>query len=199
MNGSHPPLDENTAASLAYAGQSPFPPSFDGNPWAYAFGLFGDIVAAALALTMLLTLLLESRRNREVDRLVQNWLPSQPGVPAWSPLFLYRASTASVLLFIVMRAAPDALWMLAWGEVSEAAIRVMLAIDLWADGLALAPMFFAVTCWCLGRQVIPQKLLAGPAAQTAGRPDWQMLWKNGRIVLVVLVIAVGVTIGKASA
>ena len=181
-----------------YARPSPFPPSFDGNPWAYGFGLFGDVVASALALTLLATIVLESRRKRQADRLLGNYVDN-PREPLWSPLFIYRASTVSMLTFIVMRCLPDALWMLAWGEVSEPTIRAMLALDLWADGVALVPFFISIICWAWGRQVIPHRLMNGDGLKGARRPSWSTIWKNGRIVLVVLLIAVGVTIGKASA
>lgn len=181
-----------------YADPSPFPPSFEGNPWAYGFGLFGDVVAAALALTLLLSYVFEERRNKTVERRVDNYVtnPTQRG---WTPLFLYRASIMSLLTFVVMRALPDAVWMLAWGEVSESTIRFLLMADLIMDGLALGPLLIATMCWCWSRQVIPQMLIAEARAGVTGGPPWDVLWKNGRIILVVLVIAVGVTIGKAAA
>lgn len=181
-----------------YAAPSPFPPSFEGNPLAYGFGLFGDVVAASLALTLLLTYVLDARRSRAVSRIVDNRV-TEPPTDRWSPLFLYRTTIVSLLTFVVMRALPDALWMLAWGEVSEPTIRALLTLDLVADGLALGPLFLAVMCWCWGRQVIPQMLVVELKAGVSGGPPWDVLWKNGRIVAIVLVIAIGVTIGKAAA
>lgn len=181
----------------SYAEPSPFPPSFEGNPWGYAFGLFGDVLAASLALAMLLGYLFEARRARQIDKMLRNPLLTDP-IPAWSPLALYRLGKITILLFIVMRTLPDAAWMLAWGEVSEPVIRVLLAADLWMDGAALAPFFVSIACWAWGRQVIPQKLIEGNAAFVAGHPPWDIIWKNGRIVVTVFVIALGVTIGKAS-
>ena len=181
-----------------YSDPPPFPPSFDGNPWSYGFGLFGDIVAAALALTMLLSFLFENARNREAMRRAGSPVPIYD-IPRWSPLYLYRVGQISMLWFVLLRALPDALWMLAWGEVSETTFRVLLKLDMVGDGLALGPLFFAVLCWLWGRQSIPQKLLSGSGSLASPRPSWSILWKNGRIVLVVLVIAIGVTLGKASA
>lgn len=182
---------------IPYTEPSPFPPSFDGSPLAYGFGLFGDVVAASLALTLLLTYVFEARRDRQI----RAWI-NAPNVvyphSAWSPLFLYRATIVSLLVFVIMRALPDAVWMLAWGEVTDSTIRLLLEIDLVADGFALGPLFFAVMCWAWGRQVIPQMLVIELQAGIHGGPPWDVLWKNGRIVLVVLIIAVGVTIGKAS-
>lgn len=180
-----------------YAEPSPFPPSFDGNPWAYAFGLFGDVVASSLALAMLIGILLEASRTREANRWLRNPV-NQPATPSWSPLFIYRCSTISMLTFIVLRALPDALWMLAWGEVRESTIRFLLGLDLVCDGLAIAPFFVSVLCWTWGRQVIPHALMREIDGPGARRPSWKLVWKNGRIVLIVLLIAIGVTIGKAS-
>jgi hypothetical protein len=109
------------------------------------------------------------------------------------------STVISLLAFVVLRALPDAVWMLAWGEVPEPTIRFLLAADLVCDGLALGPLFFAVFCWCWGRQVIPHLLASDLRAGVSGPPPWGVIWKNGRIILVVLIIAVGVTIGKATA
>lgn len=181
----------------SYAAPSPFPPSFEGNPWAYGFGLFGDVVAAALAVAMLTAIVIEPRRNYQVSRMIHNQLAKTRGTPNWSPLRVYRMANISMLSFVVMRALPDALWMLAWGEVSEPTIRFMLAVDLWMDGVAVFPFFFSVMCWAWGRQIIPQRLLIGLDTGIYGRPPWNLIWRNGRIVIAVLVIAILVTIGKA--
>lgn len=182
-----------------YGQPSPFPPSFEGNPLAYGFGLFGDVVASSLALTLLLTYLLEARRARHISVLVENYAKDDNPARAWTPLFLYRATVCSLLLFVVMRSLPDALWMLAWGEVSESTIRFLLALDLVSDGAAIFPLFFSVLCWCWGRQVIAQMLVVEVKSGITGGPPWDTIWKNGRIVLVVMLIAIGVTIGKAAA
>lgn len=183
-----------------YAAPSPFPPIFDDNPWAYGFGLFGTVVAAALALTLLLSYVFEARRYRQVLQMTGSWATNHPSSYGWSPLFLYRGALIGLLTFVAMRALPDAIWMLAWGEVSDHAIRIILAASLIAHGLATIPLIFAVLCSGMGRQVIPQLLVQeARAAGVTGGPPWQHFVRKGRIVLIVLVIAVGVTIGKASA
>lgn len=182
-----------------YADPSPFPPIFADNPWAYGFGLFGTVVASALAMTLLLTYLFEARRSRQVASLTGSWVTQKPPYLAWSPLFLYRGAIIGLLTFVVMRALPDAIWMLAWGEVSQESIRFILAASLVSHGLATIPLIFAVLCSGMGRQVIPQMLVVEARAGVTGGPPWQHIKRKGRIVLVVLVIAIGVTIGKASA
>ena len=187
-----------SAATYTYGTPSPFPPSFEGNPFAYGFGLFGDVVSASLALTLLLTYLFEARRSRQVNHLVDNYVVNN-GLGRWTPLFLYRATIISLLSFVVMRSLPEAVWMLAWGEVPESTIRFLLALDLISTSAALIPLFFAVLCWCWGRQVIAQLLVIEVRAGITGGPPWPTIWKNARIVLVVVLIAIGVTIGKATA
>jgi hypothetical protein len=179
---------------MIYGQPSPFPPSFEGNPWAYAFGLFGDVVAPALAMAVLLAYVFEARRNRQISEMLRNEL--NPLESRTSALTIHRVGMMGFLTFVVMRTLPDALWMLAWGEVTETTIRALLALDLWSDGFAVWPLLLAIFCWAWGRQVIPQRLIDVPVS---GHIPWDLLWKNGRIVFAVFVIAIGVTLGKASA
>lgn len=181
-----------------YSEPSPFPPSFEGSSLAYGFGLFGDVVAAALSLAMLFSYAFEAKRNKEAARIAGYSSGFQP-TPIWSPLYIYRTANISMLLFVVLRCLPDAIWMLAWGEVGETAIKRLLLLDLWMDAAALGPFFMSCLCWTWGRQIIPHQLLQGLGAQASTRPDWSLVWRSGRIVVIVLVIAIGVTVGKASA
>lgn len=180
-----------------YGTPSPFPPSFEGNPFSYAFGLFGDVVCAAIALTILLSFVLEGRRFRTVAKRLGHHIHYHVG-PPWTPLWLYRAGQQFFLLFVVMRTLPDAIWMLAWGEVEVQTIEAMLRFDLICDGLAVIPLFIASLAWARGRQVIQQKLVEGLHVTVSGGPPWDMLLKNARIIGVVLFISLLVTIGKAS-
>jgi hypothetical protein len=186
-----------THAFYRYAEPSPFPPSFEGDPMSYLFGLFGDVVAAGLALAILLGMLFERRRKEQVARAVgAERFMVQPGLHRFTVLEVYRAFVIGILAFIVMRAAPDAAWMLLWGEVNEPTIRLLLRLDMLLDGFALVPFFFAIICWGWGRQTIPQRLLAESALQMP-RLSWGMVWQNTKIVVLVLFIAAGVTLGKA--
>jgi hypothetical protein len=127
-----------------------------------------------------------------------NAVTQHPG-PPWSVFKIYRTGNIAMLTFVAMRALPDALWMLAWGEVSDQTIRFLIKLDLVADGFALIPFGVAVLCWAWGRQAIPQILSQITVAGVGGGPLREIIFRNGRIVLVVLLIAIGVTIGKASA
>lgn len=180
-----------------YGQPSPFPPTFEGNPWSYGFGLFGDVVAAALALTMLLTFIFEKRRHRQIH-IILNTVSHDAPITKWSPLWLYRSGMMCFLSFVVMRAVPEALWMLAWGEVSLPTIEFLLRFDLISDGVSIIPLAFATVFWAWGRQVIPQQLTTGLSRTSTGGPPWDAFIRNGRIVAIVIVIAILVTIGKAN-
>lgn len=181
-------------STYTYGDPSPFPPSYENDPWSYGFGLAGDLIASALCLAMLLTYLFERRRMKRVSHRVG--IPPPLPIPRWSVFWVYRAFNVNVLLFIVMRALPDAVWMLLWGEVEIRTIEMMLLLDLYCDGLALVPLFFAILCWAWGRQSIPQSLLSERGGGRMAPPTWQMIGRNGMIVVLVLVISVGVTVGK---
>jgi len=182
---------------IGYGVPSPFPPSFEGNPLSYAWGLFGDTVAAALALTLLLGYVFEGRRKRQVNKALDNYVV-EPPVAQWSPLWLYRHGQLGFFTFVVMRTLPDALWMLMWGEVHTPTIKFLLMLDMVADGFSIFPLLYATMMWAYGRQVIPQKLAEGVAIAVSGKAPWDVILKNLRIVAVVIVISLLVTIGKAS-
>lgn len=182
----------------SYAGPSPFPPSFEGNPFSYGFGLFGDVVAAAIALAMLMGYTYEYTRHRRAGVKLRNALMTeQPNnAPPYSALWLYRIGKMAILLFVVMRTLPDSAWMLAWGEVSEETIRAMLATDLLMDGLSVLPLLAAAWAWSWGAEMIPQLLLADVKAGIRKLPPRKTMLKSARIVLAVFLISVGVTAGK---
>jgi hypothetical protein len=182
---------------LIYSEPSPFPPSFEGDPVAFLFGLFGDVVASGMALAMLCGMVFETRRGKQVSNLVGNRL-SPPPMPKWSLLYIHRTFVIGVLLFILMRTLPDAAWMLLWGEVSESTIRMLLRADLLLDGLALFPFFMALICWAWTRQTIPQRLYTEVDIQMP-RLRFQVVAQNAKILIIVLIIAIGVTVGKANA
>lgn len=183
---------------MSYGSPSPFPPSFDGSPIAYAFGLFGDVVSAALSLALLLTFALELRYRRQVVHRITGFDRPPKFSFFYSAHDIYRIKNICLLLFIVLRSLPDALWMLAWGEVDEPTIRLLLAFDLVCDGLALIPLLMAMLCWAWARQVIEQCLVSAEVGRKGAIP-WDVVIKNVRIVALVIVMAIGVTIGKASA
>lgn len=175
---------------------SPFPPSFDGNPWTYGFALFSLTLVSALSLAQLLAYAFEARREREIDRLVRNAAPKPLPVPM-SALAAHRMIISSFLLMAFCGAAPDVLLLLSWGEAGQGAMEVLYLIDRLGDGFVMFPFLSAL--WLLARtgQALPQQL-AKAVDIPLGPFRWEMLRDNLRIVGLVFLIAAGVTLGKAS-
>lgn len=181
------------------AATSPFPPSFDGNPWTYGFALFSLTLVSALSLGQLLAYAFEARRAREVSRLLHNAAPRPMPVPVpISTLAAHRLIVSSFLLMAFFGAAPDVLILLAWGEAGNATLEALYLVDRLGDGFVMFPFLSAL--WMLARtsQALPQQL-AKAVEIPLGPFRWQMLRENLRVVGLVLFIAAGVTLGKASA
>lgn len=175
---------------------SPFPPSFDGNPYSYAAALFATTLIVALCLAQLLAYLFEARRNRAIDRMLNNPVAQSP-LPAVSVVNVHRAIVSCFLAALILRAGPDALVMYAWGEGSVETMTILFALDRYLDTLALLPVLLALAMLAWAAQAIPQQLIRNAHVALA-RPRWSTFAEKLKIVSLVLLIAVGVTIGKAS-
>jgi hypothetical protein len=177
---------------------SPFPPSFDGNPWTYAFALFSLTLVSALSLAQLLEYAFEEQRKREIDRLVHNQVAAAP-IPSEpiNTLTAFRRIVISFLLMAFLGATPDVLILLAWGETSIGWMERLYLLDRVCDGLVMFPFMTAMWLLARTRQAMPQQL-AKAALIPLGPFHWGMLRQRLRIVVLVLFIAAGVTLGKAS-
>ena len=177
---------------------SPFPPSFADGPISYAVALFGDVLASALALTILLHYLLEPRRMRDAEVRV-NGAAFRPHNEGWmTQLGAYNHMMIGFMLMIVLRAMPDAIWMLAWGEGSAALMRTLFTIDYVCDGLALVPFSVAFLLWAWARNSVSQQLRKADD-YPLGISVLPSMISTLKIGGVVVLIAIGVTVGKAGA
>lgn len=173
---------------------TPFPPSFVDNPFAYGFALFADILVSALCLAQLLAYLFEARRCREAHRGALTPLP--PLLPLFSTVNVFRAIISCFLLTLLLRALPDALWLLAWGEASLDTMATLTRLDWFGDIGAMAPFIAALALIAWSWQAIPQRLVEVASVPLA-RPKWEQAKPPLKIASLALLIAVGVTIGKA--
>jgi hypothetical protein len=177
---------------------SPFPPSFDGNPWTYGFALFGLTLISALSLTQLLAYWGEGRQLRMIYRLIQNEVPPAPPVPPLSILGAYQRIIANFLLMAFLGATPDVFILLTWGEAGAPMIEILYLIDRLGDGLCMVPFLNALWLMVRTREALPQQL-AKVVDIPLGPFRWTRLGQNLQIFIIVLLIAIGVTLGKASA
>lgn len=176
---------------------TPFPPGFIDNPFSYGMALFADILVSALCLAQLLAYLFEARRKREVREAIDSTPKEQPVLPVFASINVFRMIVACFLTTLLFRALPDALWLLAWGEASIATMTFLTRLDWYGDIFALAPFATALALITWSWQAIPQRLI-DVAHIPLARPKWEQARPPLSIALLALLIAVGVTIGKAS-
>lgn len=177
---------------------SPFPPSFDGNPWTYGLALFSLTLISVLSLTQLLAYWGESRQLRIIYRLIQNEVPPARPVPPLSVLGANQRIVASLLTVIFLGATPDVFILMTWGEGGAPMIEILYLLDRLADGLCAIPFLNALWLMVRTRQALPQQLAKAVDIPLAPF-RWTHLQQNLKIFVIVLLIAIGVTLGKASA
>lgn len=175
---------------------SPYPPSFDGNPWSYGFALFSLTLICALSTALLMQFLFEARSRRRA------WASSmavagQGPQPFATPLTVHRMIITGFLVTILLGALPDVIVLFAWGEATHATMDLLFLIDRIGDGLTFAPFSFACALSAWGLQVLPQQLITQTKVQLS-RPTWHTVKDQAKIIGMVLVVAAGVTFAKAS-
>ena len=174
---------------------SPFPPDFAGNPWSYGFALFGTALMASLSLAQILSYALEGSRLRHINAVIHNPLP-RPRLTGATTLSVHRWILTGLLLAIFLRTSTDAIVLLTWGEIGAPAMTAIFLANYIANGVATIPFVGAMLLWCWAFQSIPQQL-AKAADVPMPHISWRLMRDKMKIAGVVLVIAVGVTLGKA--
>lgn len=176
--------------------ESPYPPSFEGNPWSYAAALFSLTLICALAIAMLLHIVFEGRARRA------GWaisaVPRPKALKFASPLMIHRAIITGLLLTILCGAFPDVLIMYSWGEAGRATMDTLFLADRLGDAMTSPPLLFSAALSAWGAQTIPQKLIT-PADVVLRPPQLRTVIGQLKIVGMVLIIAAGVTFAKANA
>lgn len=174
--------------------ESTFPLSVGTNALAYGFALFTDLLVAAISAALLMLLLLDARRKRRAMCIFGEVVAS-PRPPLFSLPNIYRGIVIGFLLTILLRTIPDVLWMLAANGTANG-VHWLIATEMVCDTLALFPFIISLGLLVWSGQVIPQKLMEAASIKLA-RPQLEdarpFLWPS----VIVLLIAVGVTVGKA--
>lgn len=174
--------------------QNAYPPSFDGNPWSYGFALFSLTLICAFAIAMFLQFLFEGRARRAAMKAFGQ--TPQPPLPWASPLTIHRSIVMCFLATILLGAFPDVLLLFAWGEAQAPTLDFLFLLDRICDGLTFAPFTAAIALSAWGAQVVPQQLIRDTPV-TVGAFKWRTIKDQTKIVVMVLIIALGVTIAKA--
>lgn len=175
-----------------------FPPSFEGNPWTYGFALFSLTLLSMLSVARIWALLSDIIKNRILAKRLPGFMQPFTPVPMWSALTLHETKLGCLYLTIFLGTFPDVLILLLWGEAGDATMDDLFLVDRIGDALTLVPFTTAMMLGAWLQQVVPQKLIANSHLDEVKRPNWQAILPTLRIGAVVLIIAAGVTMGKAS-
>lgn len=173
-----------------------FPPVFEDSPIAYAFALFSLSLISALSLAMLVSFVLEHRRARDIEALVDNRAYRSPSRPGLSLLQLHRLIVSGFLLTILFGALPDVIVLLAWGEASDATMMTLFQLDRFFDGMTVFPLAVSFGLQSVAAQAVEHRLFIEPAPVRLTM-RWSALKEKVKIGGLVLCIAVGVTLYKA--
>lgn len=175
---------------------SRFPPSFHESALAYGFALFGLTLISAISLALLVGNILEARHNRQIDLRLGNWVVRKP-IPTVTALSLYRVKICCLLSVIICGALPDVLLLLAWGEGGDAMILNLYTLDRFADGFAIVPFLLFVSTFLMSGGAVSHRLALDPR-EVDLVPRWARIRDKVKMTVLAFLIAVGVTLYKAS-
>ena len=181
------------ARAMANPVISPFPPSFQDGPLNYAAALFGDATATCLCLLIFIYYLSRDRKRRHGQRGV-----ASSKVPEGSLLWAHDRKFKLIAGAFVLRCLPDTFLMLLWGEASEWWARWLFRADYTCDFLAFIPLCMAVMLWTRTREAVAQQLLRAEDQPLPPRVNGNYV-QAFKLIAIITLIAIALTIGKASA
>src|SRR3546814_18437 len=117
------------SSDLAPVEDPGIPVSFSGNRAAFGFALFSLFSVSSLAIRQLFLIASQLRR--------ESWR-ADPDVG------LYRMTVASLMMAIVLGAAPDVILLLLFGEANDRTMTTVMTLDRICDGLMGVPFIIAV-------------------------------------------------------
>lgn len=169
------------------------PRSFSGNRLAYGLALFSLFSTSSLAIRKLI--LIGVQLNDKAWR-------EDPDVG------FYRMALASLLMVIVLGAAPDVVLLLLYGEAGDRTLTTVMTIDRLCDGLTIIPFTAAIIFHVKAEQFqrTPSRGFFAsfqdehPAPRSralyAVVPRRETIAENVKIVIGVMVIAAGLALWK---
>lgn len=113
----------NTSSIIEQMASSPYPPSFQGSNWAYAFALFSLLMISMIGTGTVVTAI---RNTRTKKLLSLDW---------WMHVAFTLAGIGASL-----RCAADAAYKAAWGETSVHTLETLLAVKNGVDSVIAIPV-----------------------------------------------------------
>lgn len=124
-----------------------FPPSFQGDRFAYAFSVFGLFGSALLALEWAVRIFRAARLDRH---------------PIRAPLTIVRLILFLLLSATLLRIGGDVLLIMFWPEVSPETRAALAQLDRIMDGVSVFPMTAAWIVGLFGAAVVEFQLVKQP-------------------------------------
>lgn len=179
---------------------SRFPPSFADSPLNYAFAVFSLTLVSAVSISIIAGYLMEPRRQRQIECLLQNAIPGEAervkqwrpfemwGLGRATPVAIFRLVVSLFLTTLTLGALPDVIWLLAWGEAGDRTMATLFLLDRWCDGFTILPFTAGVVVLWRSAQVMDQKLVSD-ALTVSILPKWSTIRDKLNMVLLVGLIA----------
>lgn len=150
-----------------------FPPSFQGDRWAYAFSVFGLLGSCLLALEW---------GWRIVIRLIDERRPFR------EPVTVARLAMLGVLIATLCRISPDVFLVMSWPEISPHTRATVALVDRLMDGVSVIPMTFSWAIALFGGAMIEYQLVKKPVPANLW-PTWRRMRRPLSMGALILIIA----------
>ena len=160
--------------------QGDYPPSFMGSEATYGFALFSCMAISALAMRYLILVAAPIFESKE---------------PLTAPVNMARLILAALLSTVILTVMPDAVMLLAWGEVTIGSIALIGTIDRLCDGLSVIPFGLSIYLLIKGQHYLPEHLTRKPYRADLFPRIMAVKFQLGMIAL-ILAMSAGVTAWK---
>jgi hypothetical protein len=154
------------------------PPGFEGHPLLYLVTVFSLLTINLMALEWLWRL---------------GWQMVERRFPYQHPSSVARVILMSLLVSIVLRAGPDILSLMLWGDMSPAERLTLLKMDGYLDTVSFVPFGVAWVTAFLGGPILMYQLERHPRPLHLW-PTWRQVRRPMKIGLAVLAISVATTL-----
>jgi hypothetical protein len=153
------------------------PPGFEGHPFIYFITVFSLLTINLMALEWIWRLL---------------WQMVEKRFPFQHPSTAARTILLSLLVSIVMRAGPDLLSLMLWGDMSPTQRNNLFQIDSYMDTVSFIPFGIAWITAFLGGPLIMYQMERHPLPLHLW-PTWRQMRRPLKIGVAVLAISIATT------
>lgn len=161
----------------------PFPPSFGDSAGLYAYALGSIFCLACIYLMTALWIAGEIWRDRR-------YVHPKTALTAYRVIVMLAATTGFI------RSAPEAIYMMAWNEVSASTIRAILFFKRMADSFSIIPGSGWIMLLVLSYPAVANALKNAAVFDVDLFSPWPKLVRPAIAMFLIMVLSVLVAIGK---